>query len=622
MSLRRPKSSDSTPKPAIQRSQPQELTYVTWGLFVFRNADTSHRTRTIGEDLASPHGKGPIVKTAASLRLVAGAVVALGAIVAPALAQNALGNGTGLDNNLSVNGTTNTRVRDLQAEIAFRNAIVTGNAANFQSFRGEVGYTAAGEFRGILGSDELFPFRRDSLTSGLAGLGIRGTEALQYSFALSTGGTPPDGLAGGFSLGRGGYSVEAAGASTNRSVARRNGFEASAPEIQGLARRPLEAEFSERGTLLGTLRSPAAYSSNRGLSQVFLGRFEANEAGVVGLTASELRAVRAAPLVVDADFGRIGVDDNGDEADPMDSRRETQVAGGQVEANARDTSRPAAEVGTAHAQLLERIAGSEDDEPSASPRARLEELRRRLNAPPQFDFGPDQEGDEGQEEGETGEAGDAGAEAGTVSGRERALRDQIARLDPELVEAMGGGERVRGLISEQRGQPSVYTRHVQAGEQLLARERYFDAEERFAQALSINRGDVTAQIGRVHAQLGAGLYVSAAVNLRSLFVEHPEVVGARYDETLLPVPRRLATLRRDLERVSSEQGASRVGLAAALLLAYLGYQAEEPEVVRRAFSVLDQTEGLADVTDARLAILLRRVWLDAEAPTNDAEPGG
>src|SRR5690606_2294464 len=85
---------------------------------------------------------------------------------------------------------------DLAAEMRFRNAVVTGNAPGGLSFRGDVGYRAAGEFTGRLGADDTFSFRRDTVYSGLGGMGLRGTDSLQYQFALTTGMRPPPGFAG------------------------------------------------------------------------------------------------------------------------------------------------------------------------------------------------------------------------------------------------------------------------------------------------------------------------------------------------------------------------------------------------------------------------------------------
>ena len=116
---------------------------------------------------------------------IASLVAAASLPVPLASAQNALGDGRALDNNLSTRGRYNNARPSLRDELAFRNSVVTGNAPNGLSFRGDVGYRAPGEFTGQLGSNDLFSFRRDSLQSGIAGMGIRGTEALQYQLALT-----------------------------------------------------------------------------------------------------------------------------------------------------------------------------------------------------------------------------------------------------------------------------------------------------------------------------------------------------------------------------------------------------------------------------------------------------
>src|SRR5436190_12147983 len=109
-----------------------------------------------------------------------------------ARAQNALGGGQVLDHNLRQgSGGFNTPVRDINALIKFNNAVVTGNALFGKSFRGNVGYLATDDFRASLGSTELFPERRDLAQSAFPLAGVRGTDALQYQFALSTGQAPP-----------------------------------------------------------------------------------------------------------------------------------------------------------------------------------------------------------------------------------------------------------------------------------------------------------------------------------------------------------------------------------------------------------------------------------------------
>ena len=99
-------------------------------------------------------------------RAVAAAMLLLPVLLlAPsAPAQDALGSGDALDNNLRVgSGGFNAprRVPDFRA----RNMLVTGNVPGGRGFRGTVGYTAPGDFRGLTGSDTLFRFRADSAFS-------------------------------------------------------------------------------------------------------------------------------------------------------------------------------------------------------------------------------------------------------------------------------------------------------------------------------------------------------------------------------------------------------------------------------------------------------------------------
>src|SRR5882672_6516540 len=85
-------------------------------------------------------------------------------VVVPAAAQSALGTGNALDHNLSpTSGGINSPVPI--EDFRLRNQIITGNVAGGRGFRGSVGYTAENDFRGRLGSNELFSFRADSAYS-------------------------------------------------------------------------------------------------------------------------------------------------------------------------------------------------------------------------------------------------------------------------------------------------------------------------------------------------------------------------------------------------------------------------------------------------------------------------
>ena len=117
--------------------------------------------------------------------------------------------------------------------------------------------------------------------------------------------------------------------------------------------------------------------------------------------------------------------------------------------------------------------------------------------------------------------------------------------------------------------------------------------------------------------------LSAAVNLRSLFVLHPEMMGARYAGRLLPSPDRIDLLIDNLrERAGlikvpgrpEEELSTRI--SSALLLSYLGYQNNRPEVIEEGFGVV---RAVGSPEDIRLVTILSQVWTpDPAAPNTPA----
>ena len=214
-----------------------------------------------------------------------------------ASAQNALGDGRALDNNLSPNSPYNTARQDFGNELRFRNAIATGNAPGGLSFRGDVGYASPFEFRGELGSDSLFSFRRDSVYSGLAGMGIRGTEAVQYQFALTTGARIPQNVVGSLVVPRD---------PASSAVARAGGVLSQRPQFGSTVSRPQqEINYRSDGTFdptvqdegaLNQLRSTSAYTANRGFAPFMLTTIGQDTEDARALTATPLRGLKADSL--------------------------------------------------------------------------------------------------------------------------------------------------------------------------------------------------------------------------------------------------------------------------------------------------------------------------------------
>ncbi len=473
------------------------------------------------------------------IRALGTAILLLAVPVAEA--QNALGDGRGLERNPQVGSLgRNTAQRDFASELRFRNSIVTGNAPGGLSFRGDVGYRAPGEFFDRLGSDATFAFRRDSIYSGLAGHGVRGTEALQYQFAMTTGNRPPPGLSGAL-VGR----VGSTGAPVD-----------GAPIVQ----RPAN---DERGLALWTLRSPSAYVATRGITPSLVAVMTRRDGTSRGVTASALGGLSvstlpAAPVDFKSDFGA-----------PLE-RPVTSEPFAPAPAGAR----------TPYEELLARLGrptGARQDDPAELAwRARLEDLKRQV--------GPR-----------------------TIRPAE-AAGEQPKPLDQATVEMLRNtGDPVRRLAPDGL---DAYARHMEMGQSHLADGRFFDAEERFTLALSMRPDDPMAAVGRVHAQLGASLFLSAGVNLRSLLVAHPELAGMKYGPDVLPDRARSAQVIAQLDTMISRD--ARSFREAGLLLAYFGYQTGDQSAVTRGFAAIERSpKGLDEQLD-RLVTLLRAVWVAPE----------
>jgi len=168
---------------------------------------------------------------------------------------------------------------------------------------------------------------------------------------------------------------------------------------------------------------------------------------------------------------------------------------------------------------------------------------------------------------------------------------------PEMAEILRHGRTIDQLGTSERRRVDDLVRQ---GEEALRNGEYFQAERRFNQAQSVATGNPLVEVGIAHAQIGAGLYLSAGLTLRNLFTESPELIDARYDAKLLPTGDRLTAAVKILrERILRGDDAPGYGL----VLAYIGHQTNDRALV---------SEGLTAVTgsaelDAQRA-LLEGVW--------------
>lgn len=583
-------------------------------------------------------------------------------------AQDALGDGTALDANPGQSGPRNYQRPNFAAELSFRNAIATGNAPGGLSFRGDLGYRAAGEFSGELGSDALFAFRRDSLYSGLAGMGIRGTDAIQYQFALTTGSAPPQNLMGSMSVARDSYYPSAAGTPGRISGPDSTiGYDQDAADLDRRGKQlsvPITGSTSafgyEPGSMLGSLRSSSTYATTTNLQPALISVYtEGVDRKPIGLIASPLLGITSTPMAQDDPLT----------ANPLVARPPSSSSGPNSAGSA-ESARLATSYDALVDQMRQRVESMRDradesgqstikgDETNDAWLVRqMQELREKI-----YGEKPANEGDPDA----TQSNDPAGTDPANAEGVQDTLPDSPIPNDPESPLSQAISDSLKGFNSEARsielydptamaidpetlevlrgtaaqeidqlydpgaGRRDIYAEHMTAGQRLINEGRYFDAEERFTHALSIKPHDIASQLGRLHAQIGAGMVLSASVNLQSLFSLHPEVIGSRYTGKLLPDGPRIVLL---VDRLRERAGitspdlstrrmeSDRVRVSAALLLAYIGYQIDDLNAVKSGLVIVKERGSDAD---RRFASLLAQVWTENDivvpVQTNDIDP--
>lgn len=186
---------------------------------------------------------------------------------------------------------------------------------------------------------------------------------------------------------------------------------------------------------------------------------------------------------------------------------------------------------------------------------------------------------------------------------------------------------VRELIPADAPPDLEYTMLMRRGVQELAAGANFDAESSFDRAMKVRGltaasggpgGLAMAQAGRLHAQIAAGLLVSASNSTRDLLIANPELVPVRFEGTILP-PR--ARVEQIVERVRSEvQRGGGLAIDGQWILAYAGWHYRQQAWLEEGLAALTASADRLSPADRRLLELLRAVWLDERAPAPPAAP--
>lgn len=565
-------------------------------------------------------------------RLTAIGAATLLAAAAVAQAQTRAGSdGRALDANQQV-GSGGFNPEDGRLDFSRQNDIITGNVQGGRGFQDTIDYGAVGEFRDNLGSDSLFNFRAGSLSSSPAyfnaatvgGAGQNSNVSIFRSFTNRSALPPSPGLIspeGGVfqvspnnafnsiysgqvntqrpvqGLGGPGLALQAFGTAPNN---------LPAPTSEQLSRQLYEsAQEAGEYEVPDNLGDSMRYDTN--VLRYDLISPDANVFDPFGKTTREeaqtqrLRPGQLPPTMLIGQQLQTLIDPNPDAARALDPTRSRQVLDSLFQRLEKEDAK--AEDADVYVKLLrsihERDKVAEKPDPwttalDAPTSQQLTEAELAYDAIMKDLYG---------EEYKTRRAQDAETKdpQAAQDGSDDEVQGVVDQLNYDL-------PRLESLASNKQTRVANLTREAEAA---LAGGKYLTAESRYRQLILDVKDDPLPRVGLVHAQLGAGMFRSAGMNLRALFVQHPELIAARYDAKLLPPGDRLQWVQRELQTVIS-QGEG--GKDAPLLMAYLGYQADSRQVVRYGLA-LAQSQSPRDP----LLAVIREIWLDGADSSSDGD---
>jgi len=171
------------------------------------------------------------------------------------------------------------------------------------------------------------------------------------------------------------------------------------------------------------------------------------------------------------------------------------------------------------------------------------------------------------------------------------------------------GQRLTTLSS---GDRTRFDDLVAAGEKALREGLYLHADRRFSRALRFVPGQPLATAGLVNSQIGGGLYLSAALTLKSLLGFESMMIDVRFDAALLPRERELdRAISLLTSRIQKQHDLDRYGL----ILAWLGHQLDRPNLIEAGLDAMRRSGR-----DPHFTAQLEQVWVDSPADVDLVEP--
>ena len=573
--------------------------------------------------------------------------------ITPAQGQVQVQNGSALDANQQL-GSGGYNQRAGQVDYRARNLLVTGNVGGGRAFQGSIGYGADGSFRGSLGSDSLFNFRRDSVFSA-PNSGGYGYRAQQVGDRVVV--TRPTDNPSGYRVSGGSGLNTRTGYDPGSGVVT---FRQSGGGLVAITGFSSVDSLRNTGSNLGLVQTPSGLVSVNASPLTGI-RYNPLDANV--LEAPRLDTQRDKPETPEGEGpDEAGLDRSPETNSPLDQRQSLRIdgtyrpdlsqdpttefklredplaitLGNQLQSQmALKLAGQDAEGSTANNQamsLRERVFGKQvtqdPNEPVKAPENPYDKLiadilAKSAGTDPIIEEGPEPDVEDTRPEWRRilEEPEEAVLRAKTEA-REVALRMSLGLVDEEgnidyetELPSIDPDSEIGKLLSDlSYDLPRVRTlagddanrvnKLLSRGEQELEAERYIIAENIYRQVLREKQDDPLAMAGLVHSQMGAGMIRSAAFNLRDLFADHPELIALQYEDNLLPKTDRLRWLQNRLQKMIGEDIH---GADPGLVLAYLGYQLDAKPLIEFGLNVAE-----AEAPRDPLMPVLRKIWIEGE----------
>jgi len=186
------------------------------------------------------------------------------------------------------------------------------------------------------------------------------------------------------------------------------------------------------------------------------------------------------------------------------------------------------------------------------------------------------------------------------------------RLDELPLSTLQAGSKVKPLTTfvkpTEEKKATTEEALLGQGEQAMKLGKFMEAADAYQQVIAQDPGNVLALVGRAHAEMGAGMFQSAAYDLKFAYTRNPQMISVRYDlGSFIPLTRQ-DSLMRELTKMASGKDPGNVG---SFLVCYLDYQLgrnAQLQAELKAWAAKDDKDSWRTVA--------QRAWLGSEAPAS------